>query len=382
VSSGAAPAKGRRRVAWPVALWPVADRAAWEGAQHPGDLLSDSGAAAQWRPATSKSLVGAYGRWLAYLADHGEVDPAATPTARMTPETIRAYVHYLQQNCASVTVASYIGVLSMMVQAMVPDQDWRWLRSMQARLQRVAKPMRNKRPRIVPAGELLQLGLDLMAGATAGEANQQPPCNEDARDFRDGLMIAWLATQPLRQRNFLMIEIGRQLIQTTSGYELVFTAEETKNHRPLELPLPPALVPALERYLVAYRPMLIGMQGPRDPAHPFRPPGAYLWISQCGMPFTTGALQKTLARHTLARFGHIVNTHLFRDCAATTVASVDPTHVRIAAALLGHASFRTTERHYIVADMQSAGQRYHALITSIRADARRRNCRTSKDSDE
>ncbi len=85
-------------------------------------------------------------------------------------------------------------------------------------------------------------------------------------------MIAWLAIQPLRQRNFLTIEIGRQLIQTAHGYELVFTAKETKNHRLLEMPFLPALVPALERYLTVYWPMLIAMQGPRDPAHPVQDP--------------------------------------------------------------------------------------------------------------
>jgi integrase/recombinase XerD len=44
---------------------------------------------------------------------------------------------------------------------------------------------------------------------------------------------------------------------------------------------------------------------------------------------STAALQKILARHTTAQFGHSVNTHLFRDCAATSVATDDPEHVRI-----------------------------------------------------
>jgi integrase/recombinase XerD len=116
--------------------------------------------------------------------------------------------------------------------------------------------------------------------------------------------------------------------------------------------------------------MLLTMQGPRDPRYPFRHPGAHLWISGCGMPLTAAALQKILARHTTARFGHSVNTHLFRDCAATSVASDDPEHVRISAQLLEYSSFKTTERHYIVANMRSASDRYHDIIESIRADAR------------
>jgi integrase/recombinase XerD len=37
--------------------------------------------------------------------------------------------------------------------------------------------------------------------------------------------------------------------------------------------------------------------------------------------------------------------HLFRDAAATTLAIADPAHVRVAAPLLGHRTFTTTERH-------------------------------------
>jgi integrase len=41
-----------------------------------------------------------------------------------------------------------------------------------------------------------------------------------------------------------------------------------------------------------------------------------------------------------------MNPHLFRDAAATTLAIHDPQHVRIAAPLLGHRTFATTERYY------------------------------------
>ena len=54
-----------RRVAMPVEHWPAADRAAWEKAQLAGDFLDEDGAAAAWRPATLRSVIGAYGRWLA-----------------------------------------------------------------------------------------------------------------------------------------------------------------------------------------------------------------------------------------------------------------------------------------------------------------------------
>jgi len=54
-------------VAWFVEQWPQADQAAWARARTPGGLLDDDGDAAEWRPATIKSALGAYGRFLAYL---------------------------------------------------------------------------------------------------------------------------------------------------------------------------------------------------------------------------------------------------------------------------------------------------------------------------
>ncbi len=357
-----------RRVSWPVAQWPPADRAAWERAQRPGDFLEEGGAAADWRAATTRAVVGAYCRWLAFLAQDGQLDAGLAPEARITPAAVRRYVDWLRVRCAPVTLAGYLAWLSMMAQAMAPGRDWRWLQAVQARLQRHARPIRNKRPRVVPAQALLQLGLDLMARAEATETSLagMPAA---ARDFRDGLMIALLAARPLRQHNFLGIEIGRHLRKLGDGFVLTFAAEETKNWRPLEATVPAPLVPALERYIEHYRPRLLQLQGPRDPRRPVRPPGARLWISQCGMPLTAGAQQKALARHTKPRFGHVVNAHLFRDCVATSVAHDDPAHIRSTAQLLGHAGFQTTERHYISANTLAAARDLHASIASLRKAA-------------
>jgi integrase len=366
----AAAPRPSRRVSWLVAQWPPADRAAWERAQRPGDFLEEGGAAADWRTATTRAVVGAYGRWLAFLAQESQLDVDLAPEARITPEAVRRYVAWLQARCAPVTLAGYLAWLSMMAQALAPDQDWRWLQTVQARLQRHAKPIRDKRPRVVPVQELLKLGLELMAKAETTEPSSPRMLAAAARDFRDGLMIALLAACPLRQRNFLGIEIGRHLCKLSAGFVLVFAAEETKNARPLEVPVPALLVPALERYLEHYRPQLLQLQGPRDPRQPVRLPGTRLWISQCGMPFTAAAQQKALARHTKPRFGHIVNAHLFRDCVATSMAHDDPTHIRSIAQLLGHAGFETTERYYITANTLTAARDLHAAIAALRQNAK------------
>ena len=49
---------------------------------------------------------------------------------------------------------------------------------------------------------------------------------------------------------------------------------------------------------------------------------------------TQMALYDRIMLQTKAAFGLPLNPHLFRDCAATSIAIQDPEHVRIAASLL------------------------------------------------
>lgn len=363
-------------VALSPANWPAADSDAWDAAVRPADFLEEGGKGADWRPASRCSAQRAYGRWLGWLISTGVILASEAPAARFTSDRLREYVAFLRQGRSSVTVASYLGVLCMVVVAMFPDEDWRWLQDIQKRLHRQAKPSRNKAERLVPADELLDLGRGLIDRAgqeldrladTTGTPQQ---ANAAARDFRDGLIVALLALYPLRLKNLLQMEIGVQLRLSPGRTKLRFTADETKNHRPLHELWPETLEPALARYLDQVRPMLLaaGVIG-RPTAHP-RPAGARVWVAQGGTPLSAGGVQKLLKRHTRPRFGHVINTHLFRDCAATTLANEDPNHVRYAARVLGHAGLQTTERSYIAADTQRALDRYGDLIAEMRSAAR------------
>jgi integrase len=98
--------------------------------------------------------------------------------------------------------------------------------------------------------------------------------------------------------------------------------------------------------------------------------GQRLWVTGDGTPCTAAALQKLLEKRTRARFERVINTHLFRDCAATSIATDDPEHVMVAARLLGHAMLRTTERHYVAADTRAALERHHGLVRAIRKPSR------------
>lgn len=364
--------------------WPPADRHAWEAAHRQGDFLAEAGLATTWRSASERSARAAYGRWLHWLADQNVDLVAEAPDTRFTEARLRTYVAYLQAGRAPVTVASYLGCLCMVVVALFPEQDWTSLRTLQARLRRRARPVRNKQARLVPANDLLQCGLDLLqqAGETLDRAKapgltprQQVAA---ARDYRDGLLIALLASRPLRLRNLLAIEIGRHLRRANGRATLHFAADETKHKRVLDTVWPDSLVPVLDRYIAEVRPLLIAARAPGNVAHGVRPSGGMLWLGQGGSPLTPAGVQKALARHTTPRFGHGVNAHLFRDCVATTLANTDPDHARHAAALLGHRTLRTTERNYISVDGRLALDRHHDLIRSMRKASRQRRRTTGE----
>jgi hypothetical protein len=79
-----------------------------------------------------------------------------------------------------------------------------------------------------------------------------------------------------------------------------------------------------------------------------------------------GALRPRRRAHPLRLRPRSVNLHLFRDCAATSVALEDPAHVGIAARLLGHRSPATTERHYNQASAVEAAARFQRALLELR----------------
>ena len=140
------------------------------------------------------------------------------------------------------------------MRVLAPDMDWRWLAELWMRLGRRAEPVVNKRLRLRPAHDLIDLGRSLMASA-----EQETGWSERQRAvyYRDGLMIALIASRPLRLRNFASIVFGVHLVQQSGGWWLQFPATGMKAKRPYEVAFPAALVPELEHYLAVHRPVLL-----------------------------------------------------------------------------------------------------------------------------
>jgi integrase len=217
-------------------------------------------------------------------------------------------------------------------------------------------PARPKRGRLVGVADLLALGQQLMQSAAAQSTNRLR-----AMQFRDGLIIALLAARPLRLRNLAQLDLERSLVQRGECWWIAIPAEQTKTREPIEAPWPEVLNSPLGMYLKQHRPVLCRIRGRWT-----RPVGGALWVSADGSPMSQGRVYDSIIRRTRVVFGRPINPHLFRDCAATSIAIEDPEHVRVASQILGHRSAATTERYYNQSQTIDAARRYQDFLVALR----------------
>jgi integrase/recombinase XerC len=114
-------------------------------------------------------------------------------------------------------------------------------------------------------------------------------------------------------------------------------------------------------YLGRVRPFLLSRGGQSRPSRIDA-----LWITRHSTQMGFGAISYWVNRLTAEAFGAPINPHLFRDCAATTVAIANPGNVGITTDILGHASPTTAEKFYNQADGIEAGRRYHEVLAVLR----------------
>lgn len=348
-------------VSLPVADWPEHDRELWRRALLPGDIFDDEvSIAASWSAAYRRMIEQSYGRWLSWLEKRGQLDRTCMPGQHITQSLFSEFLHETAQSRAPYTVTILAGRVKAILSVIAPHGDWGWLGTIYRNLKRAQVPVREKHTRLVEAAALFELGLQLLR-----DAEQQLSANRHATllQARDGLIIALLAARPLRIRNLTAIEIGRHLTRDGDLYRLAFTQEETKVGRRIDVCCPAELTPYIDRYLEFYRPELIA-RGKKSPDNPS------LWINLSGGTMGEGAIRRQIENRTKEAFGRPINPHLFRDCAATSIAVHDPEHVRIASVILGHARVSTTDKHYNQAQMLSASRTYNREIVSLRNKAK------------
>jgi len=342
-----------RALRLPLNMWPSSDRSAWERATAALDYFDDLAPAARWSPKTRYQAQAAYGRWLAFLRDRFPETLQFPIAERVDAARTRAYVELLAPRITPMSIAAELGHLILMLTVLAPRSDWTWLRQWQYRYQKRAGA-REKRHKMVHPARLLELGLALMDSADA--VGRQ---DERARQYRDGLLIAVLASRPLRRRGLSELELGTHLRRVGEWYVLALQGSNTKSGQPLEFPLPELLTPYVTRYLEDYRPLFPRAADTRA-----------LWLSAKGGALGADAIYRQVCLRTEAAFGVAIYPHLFRDIAATTIAREAPEALTVARDLLTHANVETTLRHYSQAKTVDAARKHSTVIAALRSATR------------
>jgi site-specific recombinase XerD len=148
-----------------------------------------------------------------------------------------------------------------------------------------------------------------------------------ARQVRNGLMVAMLAMHPIRLKNFAALEIGRSLVEIKGSWWIVLSAAETKEDRPDERRIDDLLQPALDRYLKTYRLLLAGPDQST----------AALWLSSNGgTTMSYSGIERVITDTTRSAVGVAVSPHLFRTSGASSAAIHGGANPHLASALLHH----------------------------------------------
>lgn len=345
------------RLCLPVKLWPAADQLLWTERLRPAGLFDPASVGASWAPASRRKTASGYGRWLQWLILTGQYDPALPPGQRVTRERVAAYLHHLGQTVSSITQLCRTQELLDALRVLAPEVDWCWLSDLYQVVRSQAHPVRDKRQRLLPASELVDLGCQMMlqAGKALGWS-----ASRRAMHYRDGLLIALLAYRPVRLKNLAGMRLGQHIVEKHGRYWILLDASETKNHVAYEVSLPANLEAALRQYIDQHRPVLLSGGRAGTPS-----PGNALWISRIGTHWESGALARRIADTVEVGLGQRIPPHWFRDAAATTIAIDNPVHVRDAHLVLGHAGLGSTEKHYNQARTLQASHRYQAMLAAI-----------------
>ena len=333
----------RKRLYLPYAAWPKDDRTRWEAAFKTGtDLFDDCGAGVHLAERTRQQIQYAYGKFLAFLSARHRHLLARTPAARLNPKIIEKYVKWQPKSCGGITIANYLNHLQITFRYICPSQDWSWLLQISGRIAIQAK-RKTEQHHLVTSETLYALGMELMHHAIA--SGKSARSSSVQTEFRDGLLISLLALIPLRRRTLAALRIGKHLVRSGDVWVLDIPAEDIKTKRPIEYPISAELSERIDFYLNEIRPQI-----PDSGTH------GYLWASSRGRSMDDGSIYNSVRRRTRKALGFPINLHRFRRAAATFWSIRDPANVRGAKDLLGHATFATTEKYYLMSHSRIAGR--------------------------
>jgi site-specific recombinase XerC len=164
---------------------------------------------------------------------------------------------------------------------------------------------------------------------------------------------------PLRLKNFAGLTLGTTLRRVGNGWLIKIPASETKNKRPLELAVPEELTSYFQTYFERVRKR---MANPTETA---------MWVSWDGDRLAYHSIYVEFTRFTAKLFSKPINPHLFRDSAATTLATHSLKAVMAAPGLLGHTHPETTAKYYTHAGGIEASRKMNEILLRHAKSTRR-----------
>lgn len=335
--------------------WPAQDRLAWARAtnRQVADFLDDEPRMAAWAPGTIANTRNTVGQFLRWAQTEGLMEVNIRLADIVTPISLLNWINCQRHRVKLGTIERKLVLIHAVLQALAADRDWEWIKRIIRRLSLHAR--REPRPMhpIVHAAQLYATGLQIMRDSWGSD--REPNLSL----YRSGLVIALLAAAPMRIGNLAGLRIGQHLCKNGTQWTIHLDAAETKTRRADTWPITAQFTPYLDRYLIVIRPML------RQRAKPSLDTG-HLWIGDSGRPIGDQVLRRIIATLTRDHLGVRINPHTFRHCAATTFALERPHDALQSAALLGHASPETTERHYIIQQRQLVQHDYLGILAERR----------------
>jgi integrase len=386
----------------PIGDWPKPDREAWDAACRPAIRLRRGGSASHLAARTRDDLRKRYGYFLTFLKESRRFDAAASCESLLTPGNVDALVHRMRNEWSATTLFMTIQKLKQIARHLAPLTTFKWLSDAVGDLRAEDGPV--KRPLVVDASELLIAGLTFVEEYIEPE---RPMDMRSALNIRNGLMVAMLASCPIRAKNLTGLTLGRSLHLSNSCWWIDLQGSETKNGRPDTRMIPEFLTPALELYLRKARPFLMAGRDPRDSgrrhfarfsrfdddlgaadqttvrgAQPSREGAAAiangapkpddsaalgklsgpLWVSRYGRPMTYGSIYDVVTSVTDATIGVAISPHGFRSAAATTAAWKAGNKPNLASGILQHQDRRITDASYIRATSFEAAQQLGKML--------------------
>ncbi|MDE2576290.1 MAG: hypothetical protein KGL55_13365 [Rhodospirillales bacterium] len=295
---------------------------------------------------TLRNAMRGHGRLLAVLSAAGQLDPAAMPAARLTPEAAALFVRAMRaEGNANSTIKVRLFDLHAAMKIMQPEVDMGWLIRPSAHSLHVLLPIPHRRVELIGADVLYRWAIRL-----AGEALAMPPGPRCWVALRNAVILGLFASRAPRLASMAAMRLGYNLERIGEGFGLTFgggTLKTGATGRRLRYGVPPELEPYMKEYLANARPALLN-GGNSD----------HVWINELGRPLDACGIEVMVWRASGEEYdpARAFRPHHFRHELASSLAEKDPDNPGLAAAILG-VSLAVAKRYYNHARQVDAARR-------------------------